>query len=470
MRKSIGKKVTLVLVILGLLMIATCISNGSALKIISNYNDQIVEDMKELVSSSEAQDMERVHALQENINQELSHLSKRIDGTYVFDIALIVISLWIVISFIIYSNIKIVRPAKQTKEQLADIVTGINEGQGNLTKRITVKSKDEIGQIADGINDFIITLQNLMVKISKESNNMLIASQKVAGSIDQSNDSASSVSALTEELAASMEQVASTLGQMTEGSADVLSQVDTMNASVIEGTENVNSIKARAEDMDKDARRSKDITEKTVKEVGEKLSEAVTASRSVEQINELTGKILKIASQTNLLALNASIEAARAGETGRGFAVVADEIRELADNSRETANNIQEISESVTIAVEKLADEATKMMEFVNTDVLQDYDKFVKVVNHYSRDAEEMQQLLSGFTVQADTIAGTMRKINGGITEITDTVDESARGISGVAEDAGHLVQAMSLIKTQSDSTYDISKDFEQEVSRFEKL
>ena len=72
----------------------------------------------------------------------------------------------------------------------------------------------------------------------------------------------SSVSALTEELAASMEQVASTLGQMTEGSANVLSKVDTMNASVVEGTENVNSIKARAEDMDKDARRSKDITEK----------------------------------------------------------------------------------------------------------------------------------------------------------------------------------------------------------------
>lgn len=205
-------------------------------------------------------------------------------------------------------------------------------------------------------------------------------------------------------------------------------------------------------------------------EVGTTLERAVEESRSVEQINALTGNILDIASQTNLLALNASIEAARAGEAGKGFAVVADEIRALADNSRGTASSIQEISEQVTEAVNKLADSASKMLAFVNSNVVKDYDSFVKIAGQYESDAGMMDDILKDFAGQASAMTATMQRMNQGVNDIAGTVDESAKGVSGVAEDATQLVNAISRIQEETENNQAISKDLESEVGRFEKV
>ena len=189
-----------------------------------------------------------------------------------------------------------------------------------------------------------------------------------------------------------------------------------------------------------------------------------------EQINALTGNILDISGRTNLLALNASIEAARAGEAGKGFAVVAEEIRTLADNSRETASSIQEISEVVTAAVNKLASEASRMLNFVNADVVRDYGKFVDIVAQYEKDADEMNDMLIAFAGQAMQMANTMKDMDQGISDIAVTVDESANAVSGVAEDATQLVNAISQIQQETANNQTISKELEGEVKRFEKV
>ena len=224
-----------------------------------------------------------------------------------------------------------------------------------------------------------------------------------------------------------------------------------MQDSVASQTENVEQIQKRAQTMNLETIESKTSAQSIFESVGDTLKQAVDESRSVEKINELTSNILVIASETNLLALNASIEAARAGEAGKGFAVVADEIRVLADNSRETANDIQDISQLVTDAVDKLANEATKMLEFVNGDVIRDYDNFVKIASRYEQDAREIQSILKEFSNQSTDIADTMNVMNRGLCDITRTVEENTDGISGVAEDVTVLVEAIATIKEESD-------------------
>lgn len=470
MKKSISMKVALIIGVMGLLFVATCLLNTMALDVISEYNQTMAKDAQTLLNAAQNGDTAKMAEAQESLTFIIGKSETKVDGTYIFDIILLVFALVMSVLMGIYATVSIAKPAKSAGAQLGNIVQKIEAGQGDLTLRVNVKSKDEVGQLVQGVNGFIENLQRLLQNMKEQSAQLMNSVNTVSGRVDESNQSAMNVSAATEQLAASMQEVSATLEQITQGSENVLEQVLEMSKGADVGTETVGEIKTRAQKMQKETVESKDAAVEMIGEVGESLEQAVAESRNVKQIGDLTGNILNIANQTNLLALNASIEAARAGEAGRGFAVVADEIRKLADDSKETANDIQNISGMVMDAVEKLSEHATKMMDFVKTDVIKDYDSFVAIVNQYEQDAEEMRSIFEDFSVKANAIADTMETMNTGIGNISTTVDESARGVSGVAEDAGMLVVAISQIQEESTNNLEISKALESEVERFERV
>ena len=273
-----------------------------------------------------------------------------------------------------------------------------------------------------------------------------------------------------EEMSASMEEIAATLDTLVSGNSDVVSEVANVGKQVNEGVDLVAEIPIRAEDMHRDTLAGKKSAGEIIEEMRYTLKKAEEESRSVEKIQELTGEILDIASQTNLLSLNASIEAARAGEAGRGFAVVADEIRGLADNSTSTANNIQEISNTVTAAVNKLANSVERLMEFIDEKVMTDYDRFVDIVTQYKEDANSVNEILNAISTNTSTISGTMQSMNTGISDISIAVDENAKGIVLVAESVGDLVQELGQIKEETAESERISLQLGEEVKRFKKV
>lgn len=470
MGKSVKRKISLMLSVLGILVVLACILNSSALKYVAGFNNSIDEEVDNLKIAIEAGDQEAVSEAEDNIQYYLKHGIIRVDGTIVFDNILLGLSIVLVIIMGIFANKNIVKPVKSAHLQLTEIIDDIKNDKGDLTSRIEVNSKDEIGQLVEGLNNFIEQLQLLMQKIQNSSQNMLISVDEVKKSVDESSQGAMNVSATAQEMAASMEEISATLDQISQGSSNILERVQLMQDCVISETKNVEQIQKRAKEMNRETVENKNSAQGIFESVGLTLKEAVDESRSVEKINALTGNILDIASQTNLLALNASIEAARAGEAGKGFAVVAEEIRQLADSSRETASDIQEINRIVTDAVDKLANEATKMLDFVNGDVIRDYDSFVKIASQYEQDAKEIQRILNDFTNQSTDIADTMNIMNEGLHDITITVEESANGITGVAEDVTVLVGAIATIKDESDNNQNIARELEKEVGRFEKV
>lgn len=361
-------------------------------------------------------------------------------------------------------------PANNSSKMLYKIMDSIEKGEGDLTLRIPSTASDEVGQMAKGINSFIETLQLLMQKLKTQSSELMVSAEKVAEEVNDSNEEAANVSATMEEMSASMEEIAATIGQIATGSNNVLSEVQNMNDRVGDGVELVQKIQRRAAKMHQNTIDGKNTTSKTMMEIKETLNMALEESRSVEQINQLTGEILSISSQTNLLSLNASIEAARAGEAGKGFAVVADEIRALADSSATTANNIQVISNQVTGAVEKLAKNAEAMLQFINEKVLEDYDSFVVVVEKYKGDADSMDKLLSEFSHNTGEINETIKAMNTGLNDISIAVDESAKGVVNVAESAVNLVNAMAQIKQQAENNQQVSELLSSEVNRFKNV
>lgn len=470
MRKSLGLKTITLVSTMGLFLILALFLNLSAWNTMSEFNQNISDYVRQYEELVRNNNLEGLQELESTIDSELNHSIIKIDGTVAFDYILLGVSAVFMAFVIVIVHRSIAKPARDAGARMNEIVDKIVNERGDLTERIEIKTKDEIARLSEGINGFMNQLQNLMQNMQQQSARMSESSSEISEQVLESNKSALNISSATEELAASMQEVNATMDQIADGSNEILSRVQQMNDSAGSGNETVGNIKSRAITMQKDTMESKNNATNVIRVIGNELENAITESKNVDQINQLTGNILSIASQTNLLALNASIEAARAGEAGKGFAVVADEIRSLAENSSKTANDIQDISNLVTAAVARLAENARKMLDYIGTDVIKDYDSFVEVVNQYEKDADLMSQILGEFVEQATTIHETMQDMNEGINGISTTVEESARAVTSVAEDASVLVQAMAQIQDAAEDSHKISEELQHEVNKFEKV
>ena len=223
-----------------------------------------------------------------------------------------------VVVFLVISK-TVSKPASEASRQLNDIIDGINKKQGNLTQRITVSSRDEIGQLSDGINNFIIQLQNAMQKIRKQSEIMQSSLGLMNEEVNNSNENADNIASTMEEITASMEEISSSIEGITGNTNDIVSSINDVGNQVNEGVVIASDIKALAVGVKEETEKKKTDISDIINEKSQALSLSIEESRQISSINNLTNDILEIASQTNLLALNASIEAARAGGSWQGI-------------------------------------------------------------------------------------------------------------------------------------------------------
>lgn len=371
---------------------------------------------------------------------------------------------------VVVTLIAIIRPIKSANSQLNEIISEIDEGKGDLTKRLVTRNRDEIGSLVFGINAFLDKLESIMQKIQLKSVSLGESVEIVLNQVSESEQSVNDFSATMQQLAAGMEEVSATSAQLGSGVNQIFDAIKYMNIQVKDGKNLSQDIEIRSREFSESAENSKQSTNDIVTELKEGLSTSIEKSKSVIKIQELTNEILNISSQTNLLALNASIEAARAGDVGKGFAVVADEIRSLAENSRSTANNIQNISNLVTESVEKLADNSKRMLDYVDTSILTDYDNFVRILEKYSVDSKRLNEIMEEFLSSASGLETTMGEMNNGISEITNTIDESTRGITDTAALTSDLVSSITLITDKTKESKIVGEELQSEVRVFEKI
>ena len=427
--------------------------------LVADNSKQLNTDINDIIASFQA-----------NASSERELLNSGFSMAMISSVVVIIISVIAVIIAIFMVSRHVIRPVIRAAAELRDIIDGINRREGDLTKRVTVESDDEIGALSQGINAFIELLQNIFVIITDNSEAMDKVVSDVLGSVQTSNSSASDLSALTEELSATMQEVANSAGAINSNTESVRVEVDQMAEKSREINEYSKTMKDHADTMEQNARANMDETNAKVEQILSALNQAITDSQSVDQVNSLTDDIMNIASQTNLLSLNASIEAARAGEAGKGFAVVAGEIGALAENSRQTAGNIQQINSVVVNAVHNLSDNANDLVNYLQNSILPEFERFVEDGEKYRENANYIESVMADFTNKTEGFKETFDEIAESISSITTAIDEGVRGVSSAAESTQTLVSDMDTITKRMDENQRIAGKLDDETAIFTKI
>ena len=399
----------------------------------------------------------------ENISNSIANINNSINHTTNLIILSVIILIVISILSGLFITKNIVVPISKILSKLKDMATNSSD----LTEHIDFVSNDEIGRLASNFNLMQNSFREIIKTITSESLSVESKVKSANTTINELNLLTKNVYSITEEVSGGMEETAASTEEIRALTSEVSNNIDLIAKKAKEGSNESNIIKSRATELKNVALTSKINVEKINTETQTKLLNAIENAKQVEKVNVLSDAILKISSQTNLLALNAAIEAQRAGEAGKGFSIVAEEIRKLAIDSKDTVSEIRVVNDLIVDTVTNLVTTSKEMIDFINANVISDYDMIVKTGEQYNDDATMIFNMTKDFSEMSNNIMIAMETIVQSINEISDSTNSSVNGTNSIAEKMNFLSEKSHSVVKLIDEVNTSSTTLNDTVSNF---
>ncbi|SHO56949.1 methyl-accepting chemotaxis protein [Vibrio quintilis] len=316
----------------------------------------------------------------------------------------------------------VVKPIVLLKNLIADLATG----NGDLTHRLQIDTRDELGMIAEGINQFIASLQTMMIQVKQSTESISQEIRKLEEQTDSNGQLLHQHSMELDSTVTAINEMSSTASVVAENAATTASQTEMTNTEASQSREVV--------------RQAVDNVNSLVVEVEETARFVSEMNGHADEIGHLLGEIGGIAEQTNLLALNAAIEAARAGEQGRGFAVVADEVRALASRTHKSTEDIvgmlDRLKSGTSTVVAGMESTTFSCRHTAETtgEVMSSLDKMTTAVN-------EINDLSVQIATSAEEQSSVTEDINRSMVNIREMMQRINDNGDSTAQTAQRLIQ-----------------------------
>ena len=361
----------------------------------------------------------------------------------------------------------ILRGVIKSLHRVDDKVYDLVHSEGDLTKKVVVKSGDELEMIANNINALLEHIRGVMMSVSDNSDILRASSKKVAKYLGDTSVSVTDVSATMQEMSAAMQETSASITNVNDAVTKIYDYVIQIADKAANGEDASEDIMKKATEIHDEAVKIRNEAAERTEQLRESINKKAKEAKTVKEINILTDNIIAITSQTNLLALNASIEAARAGEAGKGFAVVAEEIGKLAMDSAAAANQIREVSAKIIRVVNDLAKESTGIVDFMDEIALGGYDKLQETSEHYRDDVANTAAILQEFAGASEHLKENINEIREAIEAVNIALDENTKGIESVTNLSSEIESAVSDIEKEAAENRLIAKKLNQEVNKF---
>lgn len=338
--------------------------------------------------------------------------------------------------------------------------------QGDLTEKIDLSSRDEIGELADDFQHMTENLRQLLYRVDVSTEQVAAASEELTASSEQTTTA-------TVYVASAIQQVASGAESQTNGIEKTADSIDEIGRGMERITQNSVIVNERTKETAKQAEDGGESVRRTVEQmkiiytqVSESDSMIKTLNDRSKKINEIINVISGIANQTNLLALNAAIEAARAGEHGKGFAVVADEVRKLAEQSQVSAQQItaliNDIQLSTEQSVQKMA-QAAKSVESgmeISNDTIQKFGDILNGVRTIAPQIEEVSIIAKQVSSEVQTVTATTH-------ELASIAKENSAASESVAASTEEQIASLEEVNTSAKALSSMAEELQELVNKF---